>query len=160
MSSVAIVEQGNSSSGIPVDGKLLKHMTSLKMLWSVSQQMLVPDHDPVVCGRVVMQVPPLGYAGSPLAAAPGIYYFDCNQPASFICQCKHIERVADMLAAQRKRTQGKPYHGPVSVVVTDIQSYTQLMHTLPDDMAKASVNHVQQQELTIAWKIRDMAFSL
>jgi hypothetical protein len=55
-SSVAVIEQGNSSSGVPVDGKLLKHMTSLKMLWSVSQQLLVPDHDPIVCGRVVMQV--------------------------------------------------------------------------------------------------------
>jgi hypothetical protein len=66
--------------------------------------------------------------------------------ASVCLYSQHIDRVAEILAIQRKRTQGRPHHGPVSVVVTDIQSYTQLMHTLPDEMAKASALHQEQQQ--------------
>lgn len=53
------------------------------------------------------------------------------------CQCsRHIDRVTNMLYYQRKRAQGKPTNGQLSVVVTDIQGFTHLTEAEPDAMAK------------------------
>ena len=49
---------------------------------------------------------------------------------------RRLQRLPDLLSAQRKRALGAPRHGRMSIVVTDIQSYSDLMRTAPDDMGQ------------------------
>lgn len=47
-----------------------------------------------------------------------------------------LDRLVDLLGWQRKRAHGCPAHGPVSIVVTDIEGYSELMASAPSEMAQ------------------------
>jgi hypothetical protein len=52
---------------------------------------------------------------------------------------RHFSKLQFLLGHQRKRAMGKPSNGRLSVVVTDIQGYSQLMDECPEDMQQVCV---------------------
>lgn len=53
----------------------------------------------------------------------------------------HKSRLPALIWQQRKRALGPPRSGRMSIVVTDIQGYTQLTNEAPDDMAQVCRGH-------------------
>ncbi|KAF8071314.1 serine/threonine-protein kinase/receptor R818 [Scenedesmus sp. PABB004] len=81
-----------------------------------------------------------------VAVPLGILVLVCATAAA--CQCSSsLERARLAWAYQRKRVQGKPSSGHLSVAVTDIQGFTRLMEQQPEAMAKALAlhNHIIRQ---------------
>jgi hypothetical protein len=80
-------------NGEQVEGYELRQLEALPAIWSVHDviwaQQVVPDNASAVCGRVMVQT---ASPGEPLldpsAVLPGVWYFDCDKPAGFICESK------------------------------------------------------------------------
>lgn len=80
-------------NGSQVSYSLLRRPVTLVQIWTghdvVASQQFVPASSETVCGRMLVQLPPDSLANASAVTAavtPGIWYFDCNKPAAFICQ--------------------------------------------------------------------------
>ena len=49
---------------------------------------------------------------------------------------RRLQRLPDLINQQRKRALGAPRWGKMSLVVTDIQGYSDLMRSAPDQMGQ------------------------
>jgi hypothetical protein len=71
---------------------LLKRLENLPVMWTVHDvvwgQQYVPPSVQRVCGRVFTQLPATGQSVGPEDVQPGVWFFDCNKPAAFICESK------------------------------------------------------------------------
>lgn len=90
-SSHASLDESSAATGNqPVDGGLLAHLQQLKLRWTVhdllAQQLAVPMTAEQVCGQLVMQLS--DEIGPRTDATPGIWWFDCERAAPFICECE------------------------------------------------------------------------
>jgi hypothetical protein len=85
------------STGQPVAEWQRRRLEALPAIWSVHDviwaQQFVPANVTGICGRVLVQTASPQQAMLDAAAVlPGIWYFDCEKPASFICEseCKAL----------------------------------------------------------------------
>ena len=80
------------TDGTAVSSALLKMVKNLPVMWTVHDiilgQVYVATSEQRVCGRVFQQLPATGEPVRPEDVQPGIWYFDCNKPAPFICESK------------------------------------------------------------------------
>lgn len=87
--------------GAPVVHGVLRRPDSLVQLWTahdvVWSQQYVPQSAHDVCGRVIIQLPPSMGPVDPTSVLPGIWYYDCNKPAAFICQSACFCRLLGIL---------------------------------------------------------------
>ena len=94
-------EDGNS-----VSSSLLKRLENLPAMWSAHDAVwsiqYVPDNAQHVCGRVFTQLPSFGNAVESAVVQPGIWYFDCLKPASFICGSEYAGREGRVLLTPLK----------------------------------------------------------
>lgn len=58
-------------------------LPAAQIVWS---QQYVPEAAQRVCGRVLVQLPPPAGPVDPAAVLPGVWYFDCDKPAGFVCE--------------------------------------------------------------------------
>uniref|UniRef100_A0A383VEC8 Apple domain-containing protein n=1 Tax=Tetradesmus obliquus TaxID=3088 RepID=A0A383VEC8_TETOB len=75
--------------GQAVDASLLQRLVALPSVWSAHDVIwsiqYVPESDTSVCGRVLHQTLPPD-ASSARGSQAGIWFFDCDKPAGFICE--------------------------------------------------------------------------
>jgi hypothetical protein len=78
------------TGGAGVAPGLLRRPSTLTQLWTVHDvvwgQQYVPESTQDVCGRVMTQLPPSTGPVNPASVLPGVWYYDCEKPAAFICQ--------------------------------------------------------------------------
>lgn len=88
------------TTGAAVAPGMLRRPDTLTQLWTVHDvvwsQQFVPESARDVCGRLMVQLPStggaVGAAGAaalnPASVLPGVWYYDCQKPAAFICQSR------------------------------------------------------------------------
>lgn len=85
------------TGGTQVAPGLLRRPDSLTQLWTVHDvvwsQQYVPESSKDVCGRVMVQLPPSTGPVNPASVLPGMWYYDCDKPAAFICQSECLASV-------------------------------------------------------------------
>ena len=81
------------SDGSYVSSGLLKRIENPQEMWTVHDVLWLQQYVPAsvrgVCGRVFTQLPATGQVVGPEDVQPGIWFFDCNKPAPFICESKY-----------------------------------------------------------------------
>eukprot|EP00775_Hariotina_reticulata_P004239 gene4239-4489_t len=75
-------------TGGRVASNLLRRLSMLPSLWTVHDviQTMVPPNKAQVCARVLVELPPSSGPVDPSAVLPGIWFFDCDLPAAYICE--------------------------------------------------------------------------
>lgn len=97
------------AGGAPVAYGLLRRPDTLTQLWTVHDvvwsQQYVPESSRDVCGRVMVQLPPTTGPVNPSSVLPGVWYYDCNKPAAFICQSEQAPNQIWLMPLLLRRAQ-------------------------------------------------------